>query len=105
MGLTTGQDSSIGDLFDLVAGPLASTSDRLDELIVAIISLCAPDLITFGETPTRLYRALKSLPFIITPIEPVTVPGLASISLAAIDTYTPPDAAISPIEATTGIDF
>jgi hypothetical protein len=38
-------------------------------------------------------------------MDPVIVPGLATTSLAAIDTYTPPDAAISPIDATTGIDF
>jgi hypothetical protein len=55
--------------------------------------------------PIRSSSRERSLPRRITPIEPVMVPGLATILSAATPTYTPPEAEMLPKLATTRQPF
>src|SRR5262249_58715928 len=64
---------------------------------------CPPSPPEWGGTPALPSMSPSTGLPLITPIEPVTVPGWAMIASAAIEMKYPPDAATSLIDTTTGL--
>ncbi len=66
------------------------------------MSLKGPLLMVWLLRPTLSMASAISTLWRMTPMEPVTVPGLAMMTSPPAATYRPPEAATEPMEATTG---
>src|SRR5258707_9645078 len=77
-------------------------SSLLNGLEVENMAACGPSTTESVVTPVLAGMSLSPGLPLITPMEPVTVPGWATIASAAIEMKYPPDAATSLIDTTTG---
>ncbi len=75
----------------------------MNGLEVENIAACSPSTTESVVTPVLPSASLSTGLPLITPIEPVIVPGWATIASAAIEMKYPPDAATSLIDTTTGL--
>src|SRR5258707_1433113 len=76
-------------------------SSLLNGLEVENMAACGPSTTESVVTPVLASMSLSTGLPLITPMEPVTVPGSATIASAAIEMKYPPDAATSLIDTTT----
>ena len=78
-------------------------SSSLNGRVVVNMSAWRPSVTVSTLTPARCSRlAVTGLPP-STPMEPVSVPGCATIASAAMAMKYPPEAATSAIDTTTGV--